>query len=257
MNLSRMRTEWNRRARRNALYYVLTDTRYLKNQEDIESFFADGRDEIDLVVGLINKMGLNLNLGGRALDFGCGVGRLAQALADYFQSVYGIDISDEMIRCANLFNRHGKRVKYLLNVQDNLRIFGGNYFDFIISDIVLQHVPAEFQSKYISEFVRVLSPSGILMFQIPGEVVKRGLAPFVLKTGVFAQYGLEKEKVHRIVKAAGGRIICMMKSELNNAEISDIIGNKNEEYPNPLDLRRIVFNLLSDKRASYLYVVGK
>ena len=257
MNLSKMRTEWNKRARRNALYYVLTDHRYLKNQEGVESLFADGQDEIESVVTFVHEMGLNLNCDGRALDFGCGVGRLTQALAEYFPSVYGVDISDEMIRYANLFNKHGKRVQYLVNVQDNLGIFGDSYFDFIISDIVLQHIPEEFQPKYISEFIRVLSANGILIFQIPGEVVKRGLAPFILKTGVFAQYGLGKEELERIVKKAGGRVINVTRSELNNAEISNIIGKECEKHAGPTDIRAIMFNLLSNRRASYLYVVGK
>lgn len=256
MNLSRMRMEWNKRAKRNALYYVLTDSRYINNRGDLESFFAHGRDEIESVISLTRKMGFNLNYGGRALDFGCGVGRLTQALANYFLSVYGVDISDEMIRYANQLNKHGKRVKYIVNVQDNLKVFDDNYFDFIISDIVLQHVPEEFQLKYISEFIRVLSPEGILIFQIPGEIIKKGLAPFILKTGVFAQYGQEREKVDEIVNESGGRVICVMKSELNNAEISSIIGRKGEN-PKPTDFRTVIFNLLSNKRPSYLYVVGK
>ena len=256
MDLSRMRTEWNRRAKRNALYYTLTDPRYIKNKEDLESFFASGRYEIDSVIGLIRKMGFNLDFGRRALDFGCGVGRLTQALANYFLSVYGVDISDEMIRCANQLNKHGKRVKYIVNVHDNLSVFDDNYFELIISDIVLQHVPQEFQSKYITEFVRVLSPGGILVFQIPGEIIKKGLAPFILKTGVFAQYGLEKENVVKIVNASGGRVVYVMKSWLNNAEISEIIDRKDEKSQ-PADFRTVIFNLLSNKRRSYLYFVGK
>jgi ubiquinone/menaquinone biosynthesis C-methylase UbiE len=249
--------EWNKRARKNALYYILTDPRYLRNQEDIESFFDSGRDEINLVISLIHRMGLNLNFGGRALDFGCGLGRLTQALANNFLSVYGVDISDEMVRLANQLNKHGERVRYVVNVQDNLRVFDDNYFDFIISDIVLQHVPEEFQLKYISEFVRVLSPKGILIFQIPGEIIKKGLASFILKTGVFAQYGQEREKVYEIVKSSGGHVIRVMKSEYNNAEIINIIGGRGAVNPNSADLRRIVFTLLSNKRVTYLYIVGK
>ncbi len=31
---------------------------------------------------------------GKALDFGCGVGRVTQALAQYFDEVYGVDFRD-------------------------------------------------------------------------------------------------------------------------------------------------------------------
>jgi 2-polyprenyl-3-methyl-5-hydroxy-6-metoxy-1,4-benzoquinol methylase len=54
---------------------------------------------------------------GRALDFGCGVGRLTQALATHYDKVDGVDISWEMINLARRHNQHGDRVKYFANRQ--------------------------------------------------------------------------------------------------------------------------------------------
>ncbi len=48
----------------------------------------------------------------RALDFGCGVGRLTQALARHFNIVDGVDIAPSMIELANQFNRSGGRCRY-------------------------------------------------------------------------------------------------------------------------------------------------
>lgn len=42
-----------------------------------------------------------------ALDFGCGVGRLTQALAAHFDEVTGVDISPSMIKLAKKYSRHG------------------------------------------------------------------------------------------------------------------------------------------------------
>lgn len=49
------------------------------------------------------------------LDFGCGVGRLTQPLADHFNWFYGVDIVPSMIELANKYNPHGERCKYILN----------------------------------------------------------------------------------------------------------------------------------------------
>jgi SAM-dependent methyltransferase len=42
-------------------------------------------------------------------------------------------------------------------------------FDFIVSNIVLKHVPPEIACSYIREFLRVLAPEGIAVFQLPSH----------------------------------------------------------------------------------------
>ena len=43
-----------------------------------------------------------------ALDFGCGIGRLSQALAEHFDQVYGVDISPKMIELARAAQSQGR-----------------------------------------------------------------------------------------------------------------------------------------------------
>lgn len=106
---------------------------------------------------------------GRALDFGCGVGRATQALALHFDEVVGIDIAPSMIKLADQFNRHGEKCRHLVNDSKDLHLFPDDHFDFVFSTIVLQHMRPEYSTGYIQEFVRILRPGGVAVFQIPSE----------------------------------------------------------------------------------------
>src|SRR5262249_48837046 len=109
----------------------------------------------------------------RALDFGCGVGRLTQALARHFETVVGVDIAPSMLRGARKYNKFGDRCQYVLNERDDLRLFESNSFDFIYSNRVLQHMRPEYGKSYLREFIRVLSPEGLLVFYMPSEVLRQ------------------------------------------------------------------------------------
>src|SRR5438270_252955 len=56
----------------------------------------------------------------RCLDFGCGVGRLTQALCDYFDRCDGVDIAASMVEGARSFNQHGIRCHYHVNSTGDL-----------------------------------------------------------------------------------------------------------------------------------------
>jgi len=174
--------------------------------------------------------GLRIALGdGSALDFGCGVGRLTQALARYFDQVHGVDISEAMLDLARELNQVGDRCHYHLNSSDDLTLFPSNSFDFVYSNITLQHMPPRYARKYIAEFLRVLKPGGLAVFQIPARprhAVQRLLQPIKptsvwrwyqrLRYGdkpVMNMYGLPREEVFRVVEANGGRMIDVQPDE--------------------------------------------
>ncbi|OLE97248.1 MAG: hypothetical protein AUG75_10580, partial [Cyanobacteria bacterium 13_1_20CM_4_61_6] len=106
---------------------------------------------------------------GSALDFGCGVGRLTQALAPHFDRVVGVDISPNMIQLATDVNRFPGHVSYVWNQAPHLQRFADAAFDFVVSNIVLQHIPPAITLRYVEEFLRVLMPGGILVFQLPSH----------------------------------------------------------------------------------------
>jgi len=127
--------------REDPFYAVLTSKRRRGNQWDPEVFFDRGRREVDDVIDYVD--GLSLRPGtARALDFGCGVGRLTFALADRFDEVVGVDIAESMVDCARRWNDRGERVRFVANARADLSLFADDSFDFVYSSITLQHVPA-------------------------------------------------------------------------------------------------------------------
>jgi SAM-dependent methyltransferase len=181
MRLSRTKRHWDKFARTDPFWAVLTDAGKKGNQWRVDEFFQTGVDSVaaELKGVLMKCPALRL---GAALDFGCGVGRLTQALAGHFARVTGVDISADMLKLAARYNRHGDRVDYVLNTRDDLGQFADNRFDFVYSIITLQHMEPVYARRYIAEFVRITAPGGVILFQIPAvsERSVRQPRPFTL-----------------------------------------------------------------------------
>jgi SAM-dependent methyltransferase len=170
MDLEELQWNWNEFGKTDPLYAILTVPSKRNNRWHVDEFFKTGETEIQSVIGYLNSLG-RVTENRRALDFGCGVGRLTQALCRYYQECDGVDIAPSMISAASQFNRFGDRCRYHLNEKDDLRLFDDNQFDFMYSMIVLQHIAPPFSSNYIREFIRVLKPDGLALFQIPSAPI--------------------------------------------------------------------------------------
>ena len=169
MKLRQLRRHWNHLAREDSFWAVLTEEEKAGGGWNRDEFFRRGEAEVDGDLGLLLDVGLEPRR-ETALDFGCGLGRLTQALARHFRRVTGVDISEEMLAAAEGHNRHGDRVTYLHNQHSDLRLIGDGAFDFVYSRITLQHMRPRHMKAYIGEFVRVLAPGGTVCFQVPATL---------------------------------------------------------------------------------------
>src|SRR5579864_7962035 len=155
---------WDQAGKEDPLWSVLS-VPGMQGRWKVDEFFETGVREIAEVMRYLERQGVAVKR-GRALDFGCGVGRLSQALAAHFQAVDGVDISPSMIDNARRFNRQPDRCTYHLNFSRDLALFPDGSFDFVYSNIVLQHMDPEWARGYIAEFIRCLEPDGVLLFQM-------------------------------------------------------------------------------------------
>lgn len=160
--------EWQGNAKADALWVILTDSKYYGRKWNEAEFFATGDEEIGRVFGFMKKQGINVSSSGLFLDFGCGVGRNSKALRKRFEGGYGVDISEKMIELAQA---HVHGVKFVVNQSDSLVRFADDSIEFIYSHIVLQHIPTKYQKQYIDEFLRILRPRGLAVFQIPIGII--------------------------------------------------------------------------------------
>ena len=172
MRLHWLTLHWERLARRDPFFAVLTDVNKRFGHADLEAFYRSGTEEIAAVLGRADERGLAVPR-RRALDFGCGVGRLTQALAETFERCDGVDISSAMLAVARRHCRRPERCHFHRNVAENLSLFEDEAFTFVYSTLVLQHMVPRTSATYIGELVRVLSGDGLLVFQLPAHVVAR------------------------------------------------------------------------------------
>ena len=164
MRLERLKDDWESLAKRDALNAILTDDSKSEGRWDPAEFMATGEAEIETVMRHLAGLNCAPDFTGTALDFGCGVGRLSQAIVRRFNACVGIDTSEEMIQKANQLNR-SPHCRYVVSTDERLP-FADASFSFVYSNIVLQHVPRRFAMGYLREFVRVLAPGGVLVFGV-------------------------------------------------------------------------------------------
>src|SRR3954469_20911993 len=103
-SLKEVQRNWEILAQTDPMWAALMDPEKENGGWDAADFFAAGEAEIQTVVDHLSGLGLHPAFTGEALDFGCGIGRLTQALARRFSSSWGVDISPTMISLARQAN---------------------------------------------------------------------------------------------------------------------------------------------------------
>ena len=224
MSLASSRVHWEDLGALDPCWAILSQPGTRHGGWDRDKFFATGDEEISEVMNAAQQLGLPRHF-HRALDFGCGIGRLTRALASRFQQVVGLDISQSMIDQAiplGLTN-----CSFLVNDSSSLP-FDADQFDFIYTAIVLQHVPSQKLIRhYIAEFVRTLKPEGLLVMQLPSYVplrrrlqARRRLYAWLRSAGIPERVLYDQLRLHpipmnflpereviAIVAGAGGKVL--------------------------------------------------
>jgi SAM-dependent methyltransferase len=167
MRLTVLRRHWDEFGRTDPLWAILTAPDKKGNRWSVDEFLQTGRDEIAALIAYLDERGLRGNH-RRALDFGCGAGRLTHALADHFEHVIGVDIAPSMIDVARTLHADIPGVEFHVNASDSLTSIDAASIDLVYTRLVLQHMSPRYIRSYLTEFVRVLVPGGVLVFQLPG-----------------------------------------------------------------------------------------
>jgi len=169
-SLKELQRNWDGLAQADPLWAICTDPEKRNSRWTREEFFATGRKEIEAVLGYAARIGIHMDKTAPAFDFGCGVGRLTRALAQYFPECVGVDISPAMITLARDLNRDLPNCRFLLNEDVQLKSLPDNYFSFVYTSLVLQHIARPCSHEYIAELIRILKAGGVLIFQVPEKL---------------------------------------------------------------------------------------
>lgn len=146
---------WNAAAKISAKAAIYTDC------VDDRQFFESAERE----ASLSRKKGV-LGPQVRALDIGCGIGRVENAIHREVRSIVGVDVSEEMLKRARWTVR-APNVSFRVVDGRSLNGIESGHYDLCLSFMVLQHIPRAAVANYVLEVGRVLKPGGRFLFQIP------------------------------------------------------------------------------------------
>ncbi len=226
-SLPKHRRAWEDLGRVDPFWAVLNSPSRRHGRWDPAEFFATGKREIDALMSAAGELGLPRQHKS-ALDFGCGLGRMARSLASHFESYTGVDISEPMIAQAREWNRDCTRCRFILNTTGDLQAFESASMDLIYSRFVLQHLPSRaLVEAYLSDFIRILRPGGLLVFQLPSRIgllhriqPRRRLYALLRGIGVservllgplkltpMAMRAMPETEVARLIQTLGGRLV--------------------------------------------------
>jgi SAM-dependent methyltransferase len=161
-----MSGDWNRRARSDARYYVALGRKSQSWQD-----FLNGAE--DLVRGLEKELGristTTPESERRALEIGCGLGRLMLPLSAHFHEIHGVDVSERMVQLAGRNLAGVAHAHVHATSGTNLERFQDDSFDFAYSYAVFQHIPSrEVVLRYLEETRRILRDGGVARMQFNG-----------------------------------------------------------------------------------------
>jgi ubiquinone/menaquinone biosynthesis C-methylase UbiE len=200
-----MRSDWNQRAREDAHYYVA----FGRRDQDDHEFLSTAADVVRDLEGELKRFSSNIPLSSRrALEIGCGPGRLLRPMSRHFGEIHGVDVSDEMIAHASEKLRDIPWAHAHHSSGSDLSQFPSNHFDFVYSYAVFQHIPsAQVVFSYLRETVRVLKPGGFARLQINGLPKTDGAYTTAYTTWEGVRVGADE--VHRFTRDQGVRLLSL------------------------------------------------
>ena len=156
--------EWEAWGEKDPYFGVLTHDRFRASALDDDSladFFASGEHDLATALETVRRYVDSDFEPTRAVDFGCGVGRIVVPLAQRCEQVVGVDVSPSMLREAqrNCDARGFDNVSFVRS-DDELSALSGT-FDLIHSLIVFQHIPSRRALSLFERLVSHLEPGGV------------------------------------------------------------------------------------------------
>jgi SAM-dependent methyltransferase len=163
---AQMRRDWNARAKEDAYYYVA----FGRRDQSEDEFVATASGVVAMIERELKRLVPTASPSSRrALEIGCGPGRLMKPLSRNFGEIHGVDVSDEMVRLARERLRGIPHAHVHATSGASLSQFADESFDLVYSYAVFQHIPSrDVVLEYLREAHRVLKPRGILCAQFNG-----------------------------------------------------------------------------------------
>jgi SAM-dependent methyltransferase len=161
--------EWVKWGQRDPYFAVITNDKFRTakiNDVARQEFFESGRHHVNHLLAACRQLAGPDFAPVRALDFGCGVGRVALPLAEQVGAVLGLDVSPDMLIEARRNAEHMglNNAEFLLSGDDLSAVSCG--FDLVHSCITFQHIDVLRGRLLFRQLLGLLSPGGVGAIQI-------------------------------------------------------------------------------------------
>ena len=216
-------SDWEHYGRNDPYFGVLSHARYHRgnlSESARREFFESGESDISRILSACERyFGVGLPR-DKALDFGCGVGRLALPLARRFGHVVGVDVSAAMLAEAGAEAQRLQvhNIRFCRSL-DEVAGERGTY-SFVNSYIVLQHVQPKRGLAYVATMLELLAPDGF--------------------AALHATYAREKDRANAGERPLGSRML-----QLVGGPLSDLSRRLRRRAPrmqmNPYPLNKLLF----------------
>jgi SAM-dependent methyltransferase len=216
---------WDYYGRHDPYFGVLSHDRFhggALTEEARREFFESGAAYVRGVLDACRRhLGSDLPR-EKALDFGCGVGRLTLPLAAEFAHAVGVDIALGMLTEARVQAAalHVSNVTFCQRLEE-LRDAQGT-FSFVNSYIVLQHVPTKDGLQYMATMLRLLAADGFGALHVT--------------------YGRAKDKANLGVRSLGSRAAQLAAAPFSKLG-RKLRGREPKMAMNPYNLNQVMFML--------------
>jgi len=158
---------WRKWGRDDLYFGVLADERFAAARigDSRDEFFATGRA---YVTGLLAQFEQHFGpvARHRALDHGCGVGRLSPPLAGTFTQVVALDIAPAMLAEAARNAAAADTTNIAFALADDALSHAEGAFDFVNSHLVLQHIPVRRGVVILDALIDRVAPGGGFHIQL-------------------------------------------------------------------------------------------
>ena len=253
--VSRTDEAWEAFGANDPYYGVLTNEAFrtgVFGDDERREFFDSGRQHISNYLNRIESL-VGPVRRGRALDFGCGVGRLALPLASEacFAHVDGVDVSVSMLSeaRANADRMSVENVGFIASP-----VFFGSIdvtadhrrYSFIHSFIVLQHIPPAKGYQIFRDLLERLEPGGVIAIHFP--YFRR-----VASLRKLANYLRVRSKLlHSVGNLIQRRPFCEPPMQMNRYDVNKLFLISHE-----FGLSSVSADFLVDSGNHGLYLIGR
>lgn len=145
------------------------------NHYDIEAFLAGGMERAGAIEHALTSSEFEPATCRRALDFGCGCGRVIRHLKDRIPAQwYGSDLNP---RLAGWCRDNLQFATFSANELEPPLSYDDSFFDLVYAISVFTHLDEALQNQWLAELRRILAPGGALLVTTHGDAWLDGLDP--------------------------------------------------------------------------------